>query len=627
MKNDLRSLGILSALGLLLILAPGLPAQEKSLSADVGLSAATRADTGSAPTAQPAGAHIAPTESIARAGTLSDENPAAPNSNPADESASAAPPPAPDPAPAVRETAPPPPPPPSARRPVDQPYPRRGSSHDPVVAVFDNATLAADEAADAVVSVFGSSTSAGDVRSAVVSVFGDSRLTGGHAGDSVVSVFGNTYVNGEVRGQVVSVFGNVELGPDASVGGQIVCIAGKVTRDPRAVVSGHVQRVNLGARFGGVEWVQAWVTQCLLYARPLAIGPHLGWLWWITLGFLAFYGLVALVFRGGVEQCVQTLETRPGFSLLAALLTVLFVPVLIVLLIVTGIGIVFVPFVVAALFFASVFGKVVVLAWIGRRVSPLLGGGVFAHPAAATLLGGAIAIGLYLIPVIGFLVYKLIGVLGLGVVVYTLIRRARQHRVPAPSAPLPPSATAAVPATESPRAPRLVDESAATPAMAGDGSAPDVPPPAPPPIPPPVAMPVPPPAIPPLPVTAAPRAGFWIRLAASALDALLVAVAILLLPDPWQPNFLLAYAIYCVVLWTLKGATIGGIVCNLKVVRLDGRPVDGATALVRALGGFLSLMVVGLGFIWVAFDDHRQSWHDKIAGTTVVQLPKGVSLV
>jgi uncharacterized RDD family membrane protein YckC len=124
-----------------------------------------------------------------------------------------------------------------------------------------------------------------------------------------------------------------------------------------------------------------------------------------------------------------------------------------------------------------------------------------------------------------------------------------------------------------------------------------------------------------------PRAGFWIRIAASLLDLLLVALTTRLVPDHFQPNFLLLFAVYCCVLWALKGTTIGGIVCGLKVVRLDDRRVDWPTAIVRALGGFLSLVAAGIGVIWVAFDDQKQSWHDKIAGTTIVQVPKGVSLV
>ena len=80
-------------------------------------------------------------------------------------------------------------------------------------------------------------------------------------------------------------------------------------------------------------------------------------------------------------------------------------------------------------------------------------------------------------------------------------------------------------------------------------------------------------------------------------------------------------------MWALKGTTIGGVVCGLKIVRLDDREVDWKVALVRCLGSFLSLVVAGLGFIWVAFDDESQSWHDKIAGTTIVRVPKGTPLI
>ncbi|MFZ8458448.1 RDD family protein, partial [Staphylococcus aureus] len=73
--------------------------------------------------------------------------------------------------------------------------------------------------------------------------------------------------------------------------------------------------------------------------------------------------------------------------------------------------------------------------------------------------------------------------------------------------------------------------------------------------------------------------------------------------------------------------TVGGIICGIQVVRLDGRPIDWATAVVRALSCFLSLAAAGLGFVWIAIDSDRQSWHDKIAGTVVVRLPKGASLI
>jgi len=81
------------------------------------------------------------------------------------------------------------------------------------------------------------------------------------------------------------------------------------------------------------------------------------------------------------------------------------------------------------------------------------------------------------------------------------------------------------------------------------------------------------------------------------------------------------------VMWKVKATTIGGIVFDLRVARLDSRPLDWPTVCVRALGCVLSLCALGLGFIWIAVDSGRQAWHDKLAGTIVVRVPKGTPLV
>jgi uncharacterized RDD family membrane protein YckC len=88
----------------------------------------------------------------------------------------------------------------------------------------------------------------------------------------------------------------------------------------------------------------------------------------------------------------------------------------------------------------------------------------------------------------------------------------------------------------------------------------------------------------------------------------------------------LALAAYGALMWKFKGATVGGMIFGLHVVRLDNKPIGWETAIVRALGCFLSAAVMFLGFFWIAFDDGKQAWHDKIAGTVVVRT-KGVSLV
>ena len=501
-----------------------------------------------------------------------------------------------------------------------------------IVNIGHDSILPLGQHADSVVSVFGSSTSEGDAGD-VVSIFGDTRITG-EVSDSAVAVLGNVYIDGKVDGDAVAVLGNMDLGPHAEIDGNVVAVGGTLQRDPAAIVHGNVQNV-FALDFGGVGWLRAWVHHCLLYGRPLAVAPGLGWAWELALSFLALYAVLALLFGEGLTRCVQTFETRPGQSVLAALLAMLLTPVLVVLLFVTVIGIPAVPFVVFGLFCAGLFGKAVMLAWLGRRVTGRQSAGPMGHPAVAVLIGGALVLVLYLVPVIGFLVYKLLGLLGLGAVVYTVLLTVRAHQAArsgsggAPPAPgsAPGSAPGPAPSVPGPAPSAPGPAPAARAAFASDSGPPgsessstgDVP--SPPPQPPP-----PPPPPPSPPVTAAlPRAGFWIRMGALLIDALLVGILLGVLHV--RHLELVVLAAYGAVMWKHRGATVGGIVFDLHVVRLDGRALDWETAIVRALSCFLSLAVAGLGFIWIAFDDNRQAWHDKIAGTVVVRVAKAAPLV
>jgi uncharacterized RDD family membrane protein YckC len=80
-------------------------------------------------------------------------------------------------------------------------------------------------------------------------------------------------------------------------------------------------------------------------------------------------------------------------------------------------------------------------------------------------------------------------------------------------------------------------------------------------------------------------------------------------------------------MWTWRGTTVGGIVLNLRVVRYDGKPMNFAVALVRALSAAFSIVVFFLGFLWIAWSQDKQGWHDKIAGTVVVRQPRGTPLL
>jgi uncharacterized RDD family membrane protein YckC len=480
---------------------------------------------------------------------------------------------------------------------------RRKADIDNVVTIGHNAKLAEGDHADAVVSVFGSASSAGTVDDAVVSVFGDTRATG-PVGDSAVAVVGSVYVNSTVGGDVVAVLGNVELGPAAEIRGDVVVIGGILKRDPDAVVDGEIQNV-FGADLGGFGWLRHWIDRCLLYGRPLAFAPNLDWAWTLALGFLALYAFLALLFRDAVEQCGKTFETSPGQSFVAALLTIVLAPVVFILLCITVIGIAAIPFLLLALFCACLFGKTVILASLGRRCTGALTSAGHGGTAIAVVVGGLIVLLLYTVPVVGFIVFPLLSLLGLGVVMYTLLiaaRTARQARAPG-SPPL-----AAPPQAPAPEAVAEAGSAPATERVAASES-------------------ISPATAPGVDLLAAPRAGFWIRMGALLIDVILISV--LLGRTGGHPTNieLIALAGYGAVMWKLKRSTVGGIICGLQVARLDGREIDWSTAIVRALGCFVSLAVAGLGFIWIAIDQERQSWHDKIAGTVVVRAAKSPSLV
>jgi uncharacterized RDD family membrane protein YckC len=148
-------------------------------------------------------------------------------------------------------------------------------------------------------------------------------------------------------------------------------------------------------------------------------------------------------------------------------------------------------------------------------------------------------------------------------------------------------------------------------------------------------MPGAPPVAPPMPPAGAvdlrsfPYARFLERAAAFALDVILVVIVLRVLgirgPDDEGRFFLLLLA-YHIGFWTWKGTTVGGIICQLRLVRTDGARLQFVDALVRGLTSILSLVALGLGALWILKDPERQSWHDKIAGTYVVKVPKNLAM-
>jgi len=68
-----------------------------------------------------------------------------------------------------------------------------------------------------------------------------------------------------------------------------------------------------------------------------------------------------------------------------------------------------------------------------------------------------------------------------------------------------------------------------------------------------------------------------------------------------------------------NGATLGKMALRLKVVKTEGE-LDWVTIILReTIGKFVSGIILGIGYLMVAWDPKKQALHDKIAGTYVIR--------
>lgn len=143
--------------------------------------------------------------------------------------------------------------------------------------------------------------------------------------------------------------------------------------------------------------------------------------------------------------------------------------------------------------------------------------------------------------------------------------------------------------------------------------------------------------------TAGIRAGFWIRFAALLIDACVLGLVefLLILLHPgvglevysnaesffqrtdtwidWATGLVgLGYYTAGVAVWS---TTIGKRLLGLYVLRPDGSRVGWGRALARYWAPMLSAVLLGVGFLMVAFRPDRRALHDLICGTVVVRRP------
>jgi len=131
--------------------------------------------------------------------------------------------------------------------------------------------------------------------------------------------------------------------------------------------------------------------------------------------------------------------------------------------------------------------------------------------------------------------------------------------------------------------------------------------------------------------------GFWKRTVAVLVDTFLIILVTLPIliwvygieylnnehMEKGSFYFIINYVfptIAVILLWKYYQATPGKMIFKATIVdaKTGGKPTL-KQWIIRYLGYFVSLLPFGLGYFWVAFDKKKQSFHDKLAKTLVIQ--------
>ena len=139
----------------------------------------------------------------------------------------------------------------------------------------------------------------------------------------------------------------------------------------------------------------------------------------------------------------------------------------------------------------------------------------------------------------------------------------------------------------------------------------------------------------PLPTVAYP-AGIGRRMGAALYDALLIVALWMLTLLIWvvasggdavsglpvQMVLLGEYVGFYLLSWQRRGQTLGMAAWRIRLVNEAGAPPSLRQMIVRLLSAPLSVLSLGLGYLWFYVGTTRQTWHDRLSNTMIVHIPK-----
>ena len=416
---------------------------------------------------------------------------------------------------------------------------------------------------------------AGQSTSGGVVLIGGTGTIGGNVDGDLVMIGSKASFSGTVNGDLVVIGSNLRIDAGAVTNGDFVSLASEAIGADELKVNG--ERVILNTFSPAVPIVKE-VFVNIAQLRPMS--PFSVFSWTLAIIVLMVRLLLGLMFPKAFAAASTILGERPIPSFLIGLAVILGSAVLSFLLVITLVGIIALPFLGLAIFILDLFGCTSVCYWIGKRIVPHLAERSYAS-YVWIIAGTAVTWVLYCIPVIGFIAAGVVSLLGLGTFSIYLVERYRPT-IPQSLTPTTAPAEAAIP-------------------------------------PPVQSIPLALPSVEPAFAVSLPRAQFFPRLVANLID--LAVLYALLSSLHFTRATLPFWVLYRFGMFAWRSSTLGQIVLNLRVQKPDGSSLVGdySSALIRALSSLLSLIPLGLGFIWILFNRELEAWHDKISGTYVVQ--------
>ena len=283
--------------------------------------------------------------------------------------------------------------------------------------MMEDMVVEEDETVSEVRTAMGDVRVEGEVEGDVSAGVGDIEVRGLVGGDVEAGV-GDVWIDAPVRGDVDVGLGDLHLGDGARIGGSVSRGVGKIDRHPEAMVGGD--------EVAGVTFDEDFDED---FSEVSSLGVFSDWIGWgvMTLGLAAAAVLLAVTVPGPLRASARSLEGAPGRSLLLGAGSLPAMIVVSILLIFTVVGGLLIPLLWPAYLALVVFGTLVAVYFLGRKVV-LATGRYRAGDALAAVVGALLVSAAYQIPFLGGLVFAGLAFLGTGAAVLALLTRRRTRR-------------------------------------------------------------------------------------------------------------------------------------------------------------------------------------------------------